>query len=373
MSARDAESTMLAEIREQGDLLERCLPLWREAVDRLVEDRPARRLLLAGCGDMHFAACQVEALAPHLCGAEVRALRSMDLRWARRLLAPGDLVVCASVSGRTPRTVEAALLAQKAGARVLGVTDNPGSPLAEALAETLVLGTAPPQELEAATYAGYRHVIAQTQTFTSVLLVELLLAAALSGARRDLAAVPGQVGALTRALDEPARAAAERLFAGGDKVVVLGSGPHLPAARYGAAKFIEFAVPATAQCLEEFNHLESFVADAGTRIVVLAADAESASRAAELTPAWKEVGARSLVLAARGLFHGQDDPVLWLPGGDLLDAVLAEIIALQLLAAGGVAAMGRDPRCWLGGLRTDQVQAMSSRAIRCSRIWTPAD
>ena len=320
---------------------------------------------------MYFAASQVEALARTLWGISVRAWRSMDLRWMHRQLGAGDLVVCASVSGRTPRTLEAALLARDAGAQVLGITDNPGSPLDDALDATLILDTAALELLEDKSYAGYRHIIAQTQTFTAVLVVELMLAAMLQGRGADLARIPDRVRHLVAVLDEPVRELAEVFLAGGERVVVLGSGPHWPAACYGAAKMLEFAVPATAQCLEEFNHLEAFVADRATRIIVLAADDEAESRARELTGEWECLGARSLVLARGGEFPGERTRRLELPSENLLDAILGQVIALQWLVARGVSAMGRDPTRWLGGRRTDQIQTMSQQTIRGSRLWKP--
>jgi glucosamine--fructose-6-phosphate aminotransferase (isomerizing) len=371
VSSRRNESSMLAEIREQGDLLGRVLPRLQAEIDEKLASAAGKNLHLVGCGDMYFAASQVEALARVLWELPVRAWRSMDLRWLHHQLTSGDLVVCASVSGRTPRTLEAALLARRAGARVLGITDNPGSPLDEALEETLILDTAALERLADKSYAGYRHIIAQTQTFTAVWAVELMLASALTGARADLAWIPERVGKLVTVLDRPARELAEVFFVGCEQVMVLGSGPHWPAACYGAAKMLEFAVPATARCLEEFNHLEAFVTDPATRIIVLAADDEARSRARELTGDWECLGTRSLVLGRGGEFPGERTQLLELPSGDLLDSIISQVIALQLLVAWGVSAMGRDPDRWLGGRRTEQVQAMSQRTIRGSRLWKP--
>jgi len=371
VSSRQSESGMLAEIREQGELLGRLLPRWQAEIDEKCGSCAGKDLHLVGCGDMYFAASQVEALARPLWGLSVRAWRSMDLRWMYRQLAAGDLVVCASVSGRTPRTLEAALLARRAGAQVLGITDNPGSPLDDALDETLILETTPTELLANKSYAGYHHIIAQTQTFTAVLVVELMLAAALKETGAEFAWIPERVRQLVGVLDDPARELAQEFFAGGEQVVVLGSGPHWPTACYGAAKMLEFAVPATAQCLEEFNHLEAFVADRATRIIVLAADDEAESRARELTGEWESLGARSLVLARGGEFPGERTLLLELPSENLLDAILSQVIALQLLVAWGVSAMGRDPTRWLGGRRSEQIQTMSQQTIRGSRLWKP--
>lgn len=371
MSSRDGESSMLAEIREQGDLLGRVLPRWQAEIDEKRGSCAGKDLHLVGCGDMYFAAAQVEALARPLWELSVHAWRSMDLRWTYRQLGAGDLVVCASVSGRTPRTLEAALLARNAGAQVLGITDNPGSPLDDALDDTLVLDTAALELLENKSYAGYRHIIAQTQTFTAVLVAELMLAAMLRGKGADFAWIPDRVRHLVSVLDPPVRELAEEFLEGGEQVVVLGSGPHWPTACYGAAKMLEFAVPATAQCLEEFNHLEVFVADRATRIIVLAADDEAEARARELTGEWECLGARSLVLARGGEFPGEHTLLLELPSDGLLGAILSQVIALQLLVARGVSAMGRDPTRWLGGRRTERIQTMSQRTIRGSRLWKP--
>ena len=68
----------------------------------------------------------------------VEAHRSMDLRWEAGRLGPEDRVVAASFSGRTPRTVEAARLARRAGARVWAITGNPDSPVAKAADRVLL-------------------------------------------------------------------------------------------------------------------------------------------------------------------------------------------------------------------------------------------
>jgi hypothetical protein len=117
--------------------------------------------------------------------------------------------------------------------------------------------------------------------------------------------------------------------------------------------------------------LEVFVADRATRIIVLAADDEAEARARELTGEWECLGTRSLVLARGGGFPGERTLLLELPSEGLLDAILSQVIALQLLVARGVSAMGRDPTRWLGGRRTEQVQTMSQQTIRGSRHWKP--
>lgn len=70
------------------------------------------------------------ALARAIEGAEDRTERAtFELR--ERGLGPGDVVVAISASGRTPFTLGGLEAAHEVGARSVGITCNPGSPLAE--------------------------------------------------------------------------------------------------------------------------------------------------------------------------------------------------------------------------------------------------
>ena len=89
-----------------------------------------------------------------------------------------------------------------------------------------------------------------------------------------------------------------------------------------------------------------------------------------ITAGGRSSSSSSLVLARDGDFLGEHTRMFRLPCRDLLDTVLCEVVALQLLTAHGAHSMGRDPNRWLGGRRTDQVQSMSQQTIRGSRIVT---
>ncbi len=361
------------EIREQPRVLERVLRTTRAEIDEVALSRRWKCLHLVGCGDMYFSALTAAWLAtvsgPRP-GVRVAAWRSMDLRWLGKRLGEDDLVVAASVSGRTPRTIEAARAARRASARVVGVTDNAQSRLAEEVDVLVVLGTSPPEKLAAGSYPGYHHAVAQTKTFTATLLVEILLATIAGGGRASaLEGIPGRVAALLPTLSESIAAGTRDWFAGRERVAILASGPHLPLGLYGAAKLTEYAVPAHAQCLEEFNHLEMFLADDRTLVVVVAPDSESIGRAVELTGPWERLGVRSLVIGGGKSWPGERTARVELPAGEDPHALAFELaLAMQLLAYRGAAALGRDPDAWLGGVRTELVQGVSSEVIRGSRI-----
>jgi glucosamine--fructose-6-phosphate aminotransferase (isomerizing) len=351
---------MLLEIHRQPDLLRRLLGRATADLAPLIGQGRRGRLWFVGCGDMHFAAVTAADVAECRFGRVARALRSMDMRWWRDRLAPEDLVVCASVSGRTPRTLEALGSAVRAGARTLAVTDDPDSPLAERAGQVLLLRTVPAEQLDDAVYPGYAALVPQTRSYMAVLLVLLLLAS------QELDWVRGLCGELERwmePVERRARRNAELMCAGSElrEVLVLGSGPHLGSAGYGAAKLLEYAIPARAQCLEEFHHLEMFTLSEGSRIVALAPDGASARRWEEVRGAHQALGAASLEWSVQGEEPG-------LPERPLQVAVFVSALALQLQAYYLAHALGRDVNRWVGGLRTEQVFRLSNRTVRGSKV-----
>ncbi len=70
-----------------------------------------------------------------------------------------------------------------------------------------------------------------------------------------------------------------------------------------------------------------------------------------------------------GAIAGERTRVIRVDGGsDLLDAVFAELVTLQHLACRAAEALGRDVDAWLGGRRTAEIQQLSLRTIRGSRV-----
>jgi glucosamine--fructose-6-phosphate aminotransferase (isomerizing) len=357
------------EIQEQPAVLSRVLRAARPAIEGFIEPGKPKRLHFVGCGDMFFAAEVVSWLARLHWNMDAWSWRSMDLRWTSTALGPEDLVVCASVSGRTPRVIEAARAARRAGARVLGITDNEGSPFAREVDRTVVLQTSPRSALSAGPYPGYHHPVGQTKTYTAVLFAELMAAARAAGDDAlDLEAIPARVAAHLPGLSRHIATGALEWLAGRENVLVLGSGPHLGTALYGAAKFLEYAVPAHAQCLEEVNHLEIFIANERTLAVVLAPDDASAGRAEELLEPWEKLGVRSLLVGPAGDHGGRRTAQVPVEREAPHVAPFVQAVALQLIAHRGAVALGRDPDAWLGGVRTDLLIETSRRTVRGSRI-----
>jgi glucosamine 6-phosphate synthetase-like amidotransferase/phosphosugar isomerase protein len=371
------ESHMLREIREQPQILNRIGEQVEVFLDGRRQDLKAFGTPhLVGCGDMDFSA----RTAAWLAGAGVCAHRSMDLRWKAKNLHRGDWVIAASFSGRTPRTCEAALRAVKHGATVWGITGNAGSPLSDAVGETLVLDTGPTEELERHPYAGYHYNVPQTKTFTAVLLAELLLLRA-AGCMpkehgRHLDTLADDMKDHLPAVEKRLEYFMEASFRPVERIAVLGSGPWRPLAAYGAAKFLEMAVPARHQCLEENNHLEMFVTQRKDLLVFLAPDAASFSRTREMIEPYGRFGALRLILAPSSVTGCEKDFVpddhgavlVSLPEGNSITRVFTVVLALQVLAAHIGPALGRDINQWVGGVRTPLIESLGQVLVRESKV-----
>lgn len=371
---------MLKEIREQPAVLEEV----GRAVSAFLEGRAAAlesftTILLLGCGDMDFSA-RTAAWLSEPKNAHVKALRSMDMRWYASRLIGGELVIAGSFSGRTPRTIEAAGLAKKEGAEVWGITGNGDTEFSRVIDRALVLPTGPREELTRHSYAGYHHNVPQTKTFTAVLMAELMLLDAAGrlpkAGSMELERLPADLGRFLPELEEGVSRFMEQGFRPVKRVALLGSGPWRALAGYGAAKFVEMAIPGRYQCMEENNHLEMFLADEDDFLVLLANDPPSWSRARELLEPYGRFKALRLLLAPpsvtgrRDLLHRDESGafILAMPESETVIGAFLAAAALQLLAASLGPALGRDIDQWVGGERLALIEELGQQCVRESKI-----
>lgn len=375
------QTDMLFEIRVQPGMLKRVCEQANAFFNPLADElRKAASIRFVGCGDMDFSARTCAGLAPRGSTPSAIAHRSMDMRWEASGLGEGHIVIVASFSGRTPRTLEAAMLARKAGATVIGITGNEESPLGQALDRVLVLDTGPVEELVRHDYAGYHFNVPQTRTFTAMLMAELECARAAGLLNdedaKDLETIPGQLETMLPKLEEIVSAFMDKGFREVERVSVLGSGPWQGLAAYGAAKFLEMAIPARYQCIEENNHLEMFVTQKEDLILFFAPDARSLSRAEEL---WEPYARFDTLRVAIVPAEAKDEEpsyrmgdegvhILSLPGGSRISRVFSSALLLQLLPAAIGPAIGRDINQWVGGVRTELIETMGHECVRGSQI-----
>jgi len=156
------------------------------------------------------------------------AAPSVHTRYQAEVDYSGYLAVALSQSGATPEVVETAGYLRRSGAVVIGITNEPGSPLTQVCDLTLL------------TEAGPELAVPATKTVTAQLLAVAAVAAAYDPAlvtAAALAALPGQAAALV-ADPGPAEAIAAR-WSDARRLVVTGRGLAYAAALETALKIKE--------------------------------------------------------------------------------------------------------------------------------------
>jgi glucosamine--fructose-6-phosphate aminotransferase (isomerizing) len=213
-------------------LIEREWPAARALGKEIRRSRP-HLILMAARGSSDHAAILGKYVLEYSLGVPVAlAAPSMETLYHRSLRLKGVPVIGISQSGRSPDIVEYVREARRAGALTIAVTNDTGSPLAEAAGRCLEL------------HAGDEHLVA-TKTFTTQIACLYLLAAGWMGESQgaalldDLKKVPeATASALKR--DADIQKKMEELGRI-NRCSVIGRGFPYPVALEAALKFKEAA------------------------------------------------------------------------------------------------------------------------------------
>jgi len=245
-------------------------------------------LYLVGCGDSAFAGAATALAFQKHTGIDAEGIHALDLaRYRVRYLPKHSAVVCISFSGMVGRTIEAAILARRFGHRVLVLTGNPDSPLAQEATDVITLSVPT---------LGYSP---GTSTYLAILAALLDLAVAwgqtrggnTARARTQLLSVPDLAQHTLEEVNEPVQRLAERM-AKHDWVIFLGAGPNRATAHFGAAKLFEGPQKlGVATNIEEWAHEEYFVSRAETPVFLIAPSGASFDRAGEILSELNFIGA----------------------------------------------------------------------------------
>ncbi|MBL8579849.1 MAG: SIS domain-containing protein [Mesorhizobium sp.] len=262
---------MAREIEAQSELLMQIQPQLGARADAIAP--PAGRVFIGGCGDSAFAPRALSGVFEAL-GQPFISRTSMELASYTRFES-SDCVILSSISGGTKRTVEAAKIGKQAGARVIAITCNGESALAKAADETMLL---PYQPLSRKT--------PHTLDYTVTLLALVELARSFSG--KQVGAVKPVLDAIPQILST-AKKAATPISLGyepGSKVFILGVGPDLGTAEYGAAKLHEAGgLIAFAAETENFVHGMNFMLEPNDTVIALGGSQAGLRRACQIADA----------------------------------------------------------------------------------------
>ena len=211
------------------------------------------RVFLVGAGDSLAVMIAARSVLEEMLGVACEPVQSLEFAYYRsHLVTERSLVVALSSSGETTRTVEAALVAQHAGAMTIALTNTPGSSLDVESQTTLLIE---------ATRVGWP---TQSSTAAVALLFRL---AALVGTRRGipraaalsegLDGLPELMASVLAQLDAPIAAVAA-IEAHRSMYLFSAAGPNWAAAIVGAAKIKETTPDHAVEIeVEEFHHYNS--------------------------------------------------------------------------------------------------------------------
>jgi glutamine---fructose-6-phosphate transaminase (isomerizing) len=333
-------STFRADVEAQGavvgtllDALAGPAAVELGAVRRLAPDRTP--VVITGMGS---------SLSASLTAAGVRAGRRIDVCEAGELLHygldsldPAALVVLVSQSGRSAETLEVGRRLQARGRPTVAIVNDTTSPLAEIAGAILPMRAGTEASVAVRTWVA---TFVLVQALVDVLaptqpsFVDAARAAGLPGLLAALGADPGLCAAAAEVLDRV------------DALAIIGRGPALAAAEYGALVVKETAaLPAEAMSGGSFRHGPMEIAGPRLGVVVLAptdATHDLATRLAADTagcgsPTWLITDSDGNAPVAAGLL------VTRLPAVPhrLVPVTLA--VPLQHLAASLAVARGREP------------------------------
>lgn len=333
-------------------------------------------LLVTGSGDSLCAAELVARIYPET-GAT--ALGALDASAAALELVADDALIAISVSGRTPRVVEAAIRARRRGATVVAVTDDPDSPLAENSDDTWHIGAAPTQALqetdyagaEAAQYVGYHHDVAQTKSFFATLLT-IARAAEEASTRTNWAGLGDRIdGLCKKSFWLPVAERAEH-WANARQTFFLASGAALPLARFASYKMFEFDRAAHFTEIEEYCHTHYFVTRLGDAVVFTLQTDDDALRAGEIAPVLAELFEARIVIVRPDDIDAPagvaGDEIVVPGGGSTLERTLGLLLAFEWITylCGRIGAPDIDT--FHAGHDTERLIGASMRTIRRSAI-----
>lgn len=309
----------------------------RTALEDFLNQADFAQVLAVGCGSTYYLAQVAATILTHRIGIPARALPSSELwLFASAVPAGRTLLLAVSRSGATTETLQALERFREAnGGPVLAVTCYPESPLAQRANLALVA----PEAQE--------HSVAQTRSFTSMLLLTQALTAVLArdaGMLKRLHRLPAALENLVDRLGNlPLRLGVDL---GIERFFFLGGGPLRGLANEAMLKTKEMSLSyAEAYYPLEFRHGPMAMVDERTLVVGLLSDTGLAEELHVLEE-MQGLGACTLALAEDGSAFGdwQADHIVELRSGlDEWERGPLYLPVVQRLAYHRAVAKGLDP------------------------------
>lgn len=377
---------MLSEILEQPKILDSLINDSNiKKIGNVLHRSNIDKIILTGSGDSYCAAW----FGAHL-GQRWRP--DLDIRY----LAPfeyvnyyhpenlqNSAVIGISVSGNTPRVIEALRFSRKYGAITIGITDNPQGRVRKETDHTLFIHASPPESLETSSYitegakeyTGYHHDVAQTKTYLANLAtLSLLMAFSSLQEEVSLALIQEAFKLVKTAINQQQDfiKIGNKLGGGVNKVIFVSSGANGPTGLFGAYKMFEFSLNGFTCDIEEYCHTKYFITDENSFVIFIASDFPTFDRIKEIEPIIRDViNAKTLVLVNTDLYKeikGDSNHFLVkTPKNEVLSPLIFTI-PVEFLSYSIARSNGFDTNQFRGGKDTEKYVSGSYRTIRQSKM-----
>ncbi len=375
---------MLSEMLEQPRIINSYLgdPNVKD-VGNFLQKGGIKRIYFTGSGDSYcaawFGAYLGETWHPDL---NMRHYAPFEfVNYVKTEKVKNSAVIGISVSGNTPRVVEAIRFAQKHGAQTVGITDNPQGKIAKESDHPLYLNASPPESLETSSYTskgakeytGYHHDVAQTKTYLANLAIQSILMSYLLQQRKNtLNQIQETFQLVTQSLKQMEHFLEIGSTLGGsiNKVIFVTSGPNSPTGLFGAYKMFEFALNGFTCDIEEYCHTAYFITTEHSLVIFIASDNCSFNRIMEIEPVIREkINAKTVVLASSD-FQNQTSPFflrIQTPKETVLSPLIYTI-PVEFISYSIAKSKGFDTNRFRGGQNTEKYVSGSFRTIRQSKL-----
>ena len=263
-----------------------------------------KRVFAFGCGDSHNAAVTTQMAFHKWADVPMEAKTALDFSrytapWLQAKRPKHPLAIGISVSGEVARTVEGVALAREAGAYTMGITCNSESKISNLAHMTIDVSTPGMDIPRVRTYLATQIALYQV----ALRLAEVRSAIGFKDGRtiRNHFDRAADIGEATHAAEsENVKQLAQELK-DNQCFIVVGGGPNLGSAMFGAAKILEadgsFAQP---QDLEEWVHLQRFLKKTSTPTFLIAPPGLGYSRAVEVAKVMKRVQTYVIAIVEEG-------------------------------------------------------------------------
>ena len=375
---------MLSEMLEQPKIIDSIFnDINIKKIGKILFESDIERIFFTGSGDSYCAAWFGAYLGNKWCSdLDIRHYAPFEfVNYLNPKYLKKSVVLGLSVSGNTPRVVEALRYAHKYGAQTIGVTDNPQGKVTKESDHTLYIHASPPETLETSSYntegakeyTGYHHDVAQTKTYLANLAVQSVLIAHLS--QQETAAlnhVREAFQLVNKAVDQRNTflELGDRLSSTVDKVIFVSSGPNGSTGLFGSYKMFEFTLNGFTCDIEEYCHTDYFITTDNSLVIFMAPDSSSFDRIMEIEPVIRKIfNTKTIVLVNSDL---QNKTASWhIPIKTPKEGVLSPLvytIPVEFLSYSIARSKGFNTNQFRGGQDTEKYVSGSYKTIRQSKI-----